>query len=428
MDHFQHNLTVRTRRVPPQEGRYDLLDLLPEGISPDSGPLCWTRHGEGLVGWGEALRIETGHTERFVEADRRWQRLAARMEVDDEVELPGTGPVAFASIAFGDDPGSSVLIVPEVVVGQRGGVRWITTIGDHERRLSPAVPARSPGTVRYGDGEFPTTRYRQAVAEAVRRMRGSTELSKVVLAHDLIATTTEPLSPRYMLGNLGRRYPGCWTFAVDGLVGATPELLLQRNGNEVSSRVLAGTAWPRDGRTQRQLMAELLGSAKNRGEHTYAVRSLAHGLEPFCKELEVPATPEVLRLRNVMHLASDVSGQLDPMLAQSGHAGLLRLVQAVHPTAAVGGTPTSSAIELIEELEEMDRERYSGPVGWVDADGNGEFGIALRCARITWHSGEGSRARLFAGCGVVPDSDPDTEVTEAEAKLLPVREALEGVC
>ncbi len=427
VEYFQRNLTVRTRAVPPGQELPDLLESLPEGVSPDTDPVCWIRNGSGLVGWGEAARVETSGGERFVEADERWRELVAGMDVDDEVGLPGTGPVAFTSIAFADDPGSSVLIVPEVVIGQRAGVRWITTIGGGRREVREAPPAAAPGTVRYSDGNFPATRYGQAVAEAVHRMRGSESLDKVVLAHDLLATTSEPLRGRYLLDNLTRRYPDCWTFAVDGLVGATPELLLRRAGDEVNSRVLAGTAWPRDGRPQHQLVTELIDSAKNRGEHTHAVRSLARELEPFCKELDVPSTPEVLRLRNVLHLASDVSGRLDPALVENGEAGLLRLTRAVHPTAAVGGTPTARAIELIDELEEMDRGRYSGPVGWQDAEGNGEFGIALRCARITEDADGGSRARLFAGCGVVADSDPDTEVAEAEAKMLPVREALEGL-
>ncbi|PRW63887.1 isochorismate synthase [Actinopolyspora mortivallis] len=400
---------------------------MPEGFDPEADPVCWIRNGSGLVGWGEAARIETGGADRFLEADERWRRLVANMEVDDEVGLPGTGPVAFTSIAFSDHPGDSTLVVPEVIVGRRGGVRWITTVGDGRPDLRPAPSPTAPGEVRYEDGDFPATRYRRAVAEAVRRMRDGAEVDKVVLAHDLLATTPEPLRTRYLLDNLSLRYPDCWTFAVDGLVGATPELLLRRAGDEVNSRVLAGTAWPRPGSTQRQLVTELVDSAKNRGEHTHAVRSLARELEPFCKELEVPTTPEVLRLRNVLHLASDVAGRLDPTLAENGQAGLLRLSRAVHPTAAVGGSPTGRAIELIDELEEMDRGRYSGPVGWQDADGNGEFGIALRCARLGEDDGGGSRARLFAGCGVVADSDPDTEVAEAAAKLLPVREALEGM-
>ena len=387
-----------------------------------AGPaVSWVRDGDGLVGWGCAARLDTFGTERFAEADAWWQDWGARIEVDDEVGLPGTGPVAFASMAFAEQPGHSVVIVPEVVVGQRDGVRWITTVGDAPAAGS-VEPVSHPGMVRYSDGQLTATGYRQAVAEAVRRMRQVGDLDKIVLAHDLLATTSEPLDSRFLLRNLAARYPSCWTFAVDGLVGATPELLLERTGRLVRSRVLAGTVWPREGCDADELEVELLTSSKNRNEHEYATRSLAECLSPFCDELVVPSEPEVLRLRNVMHLASNVSGRLG-----NGHATLLRMTEAVHPTAAVGGTPTPQAVKLISELEGTDRGRYAGPVGWIDGEGNGEFGIALRCAQIESDNGSNGRVRLFAGCGIVSDSDPDLEVAEAEAKFLPVREALEGV-
>ena len=166
-----------------------------------------------------------------------------------------------------------------------------------------------------------------------------------------------------------------------------------------------------------ELARRLLSSEKDRREHALAVESLAAALRPLCAELDVPDTPGVIALHNVSHLASDVHGKLD----RDDPATLLRLAATVHPTAAVGGTPRDAALALIAELEGMDRGRYAGPVGWMDADGNGELGLALRCAQL-----DGPVARLFAGCGVVADSDPDTEVREAAAKLLPVREALAG--
>ena len=455
-----------------------LLELL-----PDDTTLSWVCRGEGLVGWGTAARLDTRGPDRFAEADAWWQRLHQDMDIDDEVRLPGTGPVAFASIAFADEPGHSVLIVPEVVVGQRDGIRWITTIGgcdeeadDAEARdaktrgaesgsgQTPTSAIEGPGVIRYCDGQFSATDYRRAVAEAVRRMnrprdpQGTDGLDKVVLAHDLVATSSAPLDSRFLLRNLADRYPSCWTFAVDGLVGATPELLLERTGDRVSSRVLAGTIWPRDGYEPDQLAAELSYSGKDLEEHSYAVRSVADTLRPFCADLAVPEQPDVLRLHNVMHLATNVSGTLS---STNGESSLLRLVDAVHPSAAIGGTPTAQAIQLIAQLEDMDRERYTGPVGWVDADGNGELGIALRCAQIrrgtassedagttanagttgaTGTTGEpgkagetgkaretGDQLRLFAGGGIVSDSDPDLEVAEAEAKLLPMREAVEGI-
>ncbi|GAA4844866.1 chorismate-binding protein [Saccharopolyspora rosea] len=415
--------------LAPDDPRHHrpLPDLL-----PDDAVVSWVRDGEGLVGWGTAARFETTGPDRFAECDAWWHRLCGRMDVDDPVGLPGCGPLAFASVAFTAEPGRSVLVVPEVVIGQRNGVRWVTTIGEGTAEHREPEPVRHPGTVRYSDGQLSATGYRQAVAEAVRRMRPD-GIRKVVLAHDLLATTSEPLDERFLLVNLAARYPNCWTFAVDGLVGATPELLLERIGQEVRSRVLAGTAWPRPGHPAERLAAELMSSAKNRYEHAYATESLAERLQPFCSELVLPDEPEVLRLRNVVHLATNVWGKLNETSAGNGKASLLRLADAVHPTAAVGGTPTDQAVRMIDELEGMDRGRYTGPVGWIDGSGNGEFGLALRCAQVEPTAapddadGRGGRARLFAGCGIVSDSDPDLEVAEAAAKFLPVREALEGL-
>lgn len=405
-------LGVRTRLVD-DPGR--LIDLLPD----DPNPMSWVRGSDGLVGWGEVARFTATGPDRFAEADAWWQSFAARLDVRDEVRVAGTGPIAFASFAFSDATPGSVLVVPRVLVGRREGRSWITefSAGDGPSAVRAVSPVRPSGTLRYADGLLPVSRYRRAVVEAVRRMRAG-ELGKAVLAHDLLATADAPLDPRFLLGGLARRYPTCWSFAVDGLVGATPELLVRRSGGAVHSRVLAGTIWPGEdsGTELGDLAGKLLGSAKDRREHALAVDSLAAALRPLCRTLSVPETPSVIALHNVSHLASDVHGTLDA----AAPATLLKLAEAVHPTAAVGGTPREAALALIAELEGMDRGRYAGPVGWVDGSGDGELGIALRCAQL-----DGPVARLFAGCGVVADSDPGTEVREAAAKMVAVRDALE---
>ena len=386
-----------------------LLDLLPDR----DGALAWVHGGEGLVGWGEVARLATAGPGRFRDADRWWRSFADRLSVADEVVLPGTGPVAFTSFTFADDAPGSVMIVPRVVVGRRDGVAWITEFS-HADGVHAVRPVRPTGAVRYADGQLSVAGYRQAVAEAVRRMRAG-ELDKVVLAHDLLAVAERPLDARYLLAGLAGRYPGCWSYAVDGLVGATPELLMRRREGAVWSRVLAGTIWP--GPTAEcDLGDTLLGSAKDRHEHRLAVQSLVESLRPLCASLTAPDEPVPLVLPNVTHLSSDVVGTL-PVKEP---ASLLELVAAVHPTAAVGGTPREVAVPMIAALEGMDRGRYTGPVGWVDASGDGELGIALRCAQL-----DGPVARLFAGCGIVADSDPDTEVREAAAKLLAVREVMD---
>lgn len=403
-------LGVRTRLV---DDPGHLIDLL-----PDENGLSWVRGSDGLVGWGEVARFSAVGPDRFAEADRWWRSFSSRLDVDDEVGVPGTGPVAFASFTFADSSPGSVLVVPRVLVGRRDGRAWVTEFAgsDGATAMRSVTPVRPSGTLRYADGHLPADRYRHAVAEAVRRMREG-ELDKVALAHDLLAVAEEPLDARFLLAGLAERYPTCWSYAVDGLVGATPELLIRRTAGTVSSRVLAGTIWPGPGSTVAGMAERLLHSAKDRHEHELAVDSLADALRPLCAELEVPGTPSVIALHNVSHLASDVHGKLPT----DNPASLLRIAEAVHPTAAVGGTPRKAAVDLIAELEGMDRGRYAGPVGWVDGDGDGELGIALRCAQL-----DGRVARLIAGCGVVADSDPDVEVREAAAKMVAVRDALEG--
>lgn len=412
-------LVARTVAVPVEDLPADLLDLLPR----EQG-LAWVRRGDGLVAWGELARVTTAGADRFADAEAAWRRAVERAVVRDEVDLPGTGPVAFGSFAFADDsPAGGGLVVPRVVVGRRGGTAWVTTQAVGSVAAAPDLrrrtPPRPPGPVRYDDGALAPDAWQDAVATAVRRIRGG-ELDKVVLARDVVARTTEPLDARWVLRRLAADYGSCWTFAVDGLVGATPELLVRSEKGLVTSRVLAGTI-RRTGDDDADLAraAILAHSSKDLEEHEYAVASLTHALEPFCSSTNVPETPFVLHLPNVLHLATDVTAVLR---ADRPHPSSLALAAALHPTAAVAGTPTAAACALIEQVEGMDRGRYAGPVGWVGADGDGEWGIGLRSAELD--PADPRRLRLFAGCGVVAASDPRAELAESEAKLEPMRHAL----
>ncbi|GAB6901168.1 isochorismate synthase [Kineosporia succinea] len=394
-----------------------LLALLPPGPS-----LAWVRHGEGLVGWGEVLRV-TGHGEsRFDTAARTWAEVAKRAVIRDEVRLPGTGPVAFGSFAFSpSSPDGGALIVPEVVVGHRGGTWWLTTISADGALPTPVTLTQHERIMQSPEGTVFTSareprEWMDAVTEAISRIKGG-EVEKVVLARDVVARTAEPVDPRDLISRLANGYQNCWTYSVDGLVGATPEMLVKLERGLVTSRVLAGTIR----RTQNDeqdlaLAASLARSSKDLEEHEYAVRSVAEALAPHCTTTNVPDSPFVLHLPNVMHLATDVTAVL------ADGTTSLDLAAALHPSAAVCGTPTPAAAKLIEAVEGMERGRYAGPVGWVDAAGDGEWGIALRCAQLD--AEDPHRFRLFAGCGIVAGSDPASELAESEAKLLPVKGAL----
>jgi isochorismate synthase len=389
------------------------------GLLPELDPLAWVHLGEGLVASGVVARLHTSGPRRFAEAERWWREVAAHAVITDEVERFGSGLIAFGSFAFADDPGSSVLVVPRVVIGRRDGACWVTTVGTASvdgPALSSAAPIRRPSQVVFTDGALSGPAWAAVVADAVRRIAAGNGLEKVVLARDLLVSTGDPLDVRWPLSRLAESYPSCWTFCVDGLFGATPEMLVRRQRGLVTSRVLAGTI-RRTGNDERDLLlaASLARSSKDLEEHEYAVRSVAEVLAEHCSSMSVPETPFVLHLPNVMHLATDVAGRIERNTTSLG------LAAALHPSAAVGGTPTSLALATIEELEGMSRDRYAGPVGWVDAEGDGEWGIALRCGHV-----DGSDVRLFAGCGIVADSDPAVELSEAQAKFVPMRDALEG--
>ncbi len=399
-----------------------LIDLLPA-----ADPVAWVRREQGLVGWGCASALRTAGVARFSDADKWWTETAARAVVHDEVGEPGTGLVCFGSFGFSPEPGDSVLLVPQLVVGRRGDVAWVTTISQDGLERTPGVDDVGPVTgssrpdapagVTFADGALNGDEWMTVVADAVARINRG-DLEKVVLARDLIATADEPIDVRWPLRRLTEGYPMCWTFHVDGLFGATPELLVRRERGLVTSRVLAGTI-RRTGDDSRDLAlaATLARSSKDLEEHEYAVRSVADALEPHCSSMNVPEAPFVLHLPNVMHLATDVAGVVHDAATVSS----LQLAAALHPSAAVGGTPTPAAQDLITEIEGMDRGRYAAPVGWMDADGDGEWGIALRSGVV-----DGDTVRLYAGCGIVGDSDPEAELAEAQAKFVPVRDALTG--
>ena len=395
-----------------------------EVLLPRDGALAWVRRGDGMVAWGEVDRYKPTS---IADAEEWWAGLSRDVVVTDALGAPvaGAGLVAFGSFVFDpDSAGRSTLVVPRTVVGRRDGRAWLSRISagpDSSPEPVPVAtaPPTAPTGLRWSAGTLSQQAWQEAVREAVRRI-GSGALDKVVLARDVVATADQEIDPRWLVGRLADRYASCWTYLVDGLVGATPEMLVRRQGGLITSRVLAGTIRrSADGDADLTLAAALARSSKDLEEHAYAVASVARALAPSCSAVHVPDAPYVLELPNVLHLATDVTA-----VARPG-ATALGLAAALHPSAAVCGTPTEVARELIPALEHLDRERYAGPVGWVDAAGDGEWAIALRCGQV--EETDPRRIRLFAGCGIVAGSDPVAELGESAAKLLPMREALGDV-
>ncbi len=388
-----------------------LLDLL-----PDRGGLSWVRGGQGVVGWGQYAKTTVKGPNRFRDARQWWEEQLATFNVVNTLNVSGTGPILFTSFSFDEDE-ESVLVIPEIVVGTRAGVSWMTWIGDKAQPYLPKkAPALTPAEFSWGDGSLTPNEWMSRVATAIGEIEIG-ELEKVVLARDLVAVTDREIDIRPILNNLSEQYPSTWIFAVDNLIGATPELLLRLSRGMVTSRVLAGTiSKTGDDEKDLALAASLARSSKDLEEHEYAVRSVADALEPFCTSTNVPESPFVLHLANVMHLATDVTGSL---IESKIDVDAFSLLSRLHPSAAVCGTPTHLAAQLISSIEGMSRGRYAGPVGWIDAHGDGELGIALRCGKV-----DGTSIRIFAGCGIVSGSNPEKELNESNAKFTPMRSAL----
>ena len=396
---------VTTRRVD------DVGDLL-EWTTMRS-PLAFIRNGDGIVGYGERAGFMHATGNRIADLAGWWREFCASATVDDEVGMPGSGLVAFGSFAFSDESAApSILTVPSVIVGRRDGVSFITTIGPGA--LEPHREALWEGfTVDLAPGAMSEAAYVDAVAEAVRRIRGG-EASKVVLARDLVGSIPKLADHRAVLARLAATYPDTFTFAVQGLMGSSPETLVRVERGTATARVLAGTAMRgADDAADALAAATLASSPKDRAEHEFALTSLVDALQSHTSGV-ITGDTFALQLPNLWHLATDVSAAL------SDSSSALDLVAALHPTAAVAGAPTADAVRLIAELEPFDRGRYAGPVGWVDSRGDGEWAVALRCAQFT----QFDEVTAYAGAGIVADSEPERELAETRLKFLPVVEAL----
>jgi menaquinone-specific isochorismate synthase len=383
---------------------------------PNGEKFSWVRGGDGVVGWGVHASTTVKGPNRFNDARTWWHSQLEKFAITNNVQGSATGPILFTSFSFSPEE-ESVLVIPKVIVGMNSGISWITWVGsDSQPQLLDSIEKVSNPTLTWTNDEQASEHWITRVAQAVARIQ-SGDIEKVVLARDLTATAAQPIDGRSALRKLSETYPSTWIFNVAGLIGATPELLLRLKRGMVTSRVLAGTiSKSGDDTRDLALAGSLARSSKDLEEHEYAVRSVADALEPFCSSTNIPETPFVLHLANVMHLATDVTGAL---IESKSNIDVFTLLNQLHPSAAVCGTPTDKAAQVISEIESMSRGRYAGPVGWIDARGDGELGIALRCGQITENI-----IRLYAGCGIVAGSDPEKELAESEAKFSAMKSAL----
>ena len=384
---------------------------------------------------------------RFRDVARRWADVVADAFADEVDRPPGSGLVALGGFAFASDGGgsprwegfaSASMVVPEVSLARRGDRVALTvnvsvepddTVEDLRARVSdrlgelraPALPLLDPAPA----GQYrvlspmPPSHYEEAVARAVERIRAG-ELEKIVLARDVEVHAPVDHDVGAVLGILREAFPSCYVFAVGRgdavFLAASPELLVRREGQRASTVALAGSIRrSADPSIDDHLGEQLLQSAKDRSENEIVVRRIARALRPWSVWVTTAPEPALVRVANIQHLGTPIRAQLAAPLSAIELAGVL------HPTPAVGGEPWAVAEPLIPAFEGLDRGWYAGPVGWSDATGDGEFCVALRCALV-----RGRLAHLYAGGGIVRDSDPAAELAETEVKLGALLPLLSG--
>ncbi|HUQ63488.1 MAG TPA: isochorismate synthase [Acidimicrobiales bacterium] len=413
-------MTGTTRTATSLVSRTRILPVGPDPLAVlDAGGFGWFHDGREIATAGVAARIAVDGAEgRLERAAAAVEELLGSIEIEDPLVLPGTGPIAVGALPFAEGIDGE-LIVPAIVVGRtRAGLAWMTeTSAADGAATAPESPFADNG---FGAGITDTRELRRrwdlAVRDALERIRAG-RLEKVVLAREVVVEGSGGFDRRALLSRLREANPSCFTFAAGSFVGSTPELLVRRRGGRVMSRPMAGSAgFPLSSAGDERLVAELLSSSKELAEHGIVVDAVRAALEPVCTEVFARPAPEIVQLTTVAHLATTVGGWL-----RCPAPSALALAGRLHPTPAVAGSPRRAALETIAELESFNRGQYGGPVGWTDSRGDGDWAVALRCARL-----DGSMARLVAGAGIVAGSDPDDEWDETEAKLQTMLRALAG--
>lgn len=392
------SLSAQIRRIEPAG-----LEL--------SGKSVFLHRDHKIVAEGEAVRIRAKGSNRIGELSAAWQEIVRTTEVSNDSAIEEAGLIGLVSIAFSDTSDyESVLVIPAVTQVHTDQVSYEVVVGEVTKRSDLQLPVGN-----FAEGSQSSESFTRSVESALHSI-SSGSIEKVVLARDLVLPiTSEPdLGPA--LSRLHERYQDCWTYKIGNVFGATPEILLRAKNGKVSARVLAGTAARgTDPDVDVAIADGLSHSLKNKHEHDYAVQSLISELKPFCSSVEYQKEPFSLVLPDLWHLATDVTGELLPGVS------LLDVIEKLHPTAAVAGTPRDQAMALIEQLEPFDRGGYAGPVGWLSSNGGGEIAIALRGGVI-----EKDCIRAIAGSGVVSESIPEAELVETELKFRAVRWAFQS--
>lgn len=401
---------MRARTRPLDE----ITDTAPDlnDVARGDGTL-FVRDRVGVAGRGVAVRVD---------ADRAARALA---EIPHDSTVEGVSPVAIGVLPFTPNAPATLVIPTIAVVKRRDRPPWVTVVaGDDDAldrvdvaaELSPPAPP-VPGASSFElSADLPVRTYLDAVTAARDAVRAG-ELTKAVIARPITVRADRPIDVHAVLLRLRASFGSSYRYSVDGLIGASPELLVEVEGPVVRSHPLAGTA-PRTGDVDNdaRIAAELVASVKNQVEHRVVIDVVHDTLLPWASYLDWEPEPSIVTVANVQHLGTRMEG----MLSQPGPP-VLELVRALSPTPALGGYPRDQALALIERVEGFARGRYGGAVGWTDGHGDGCWAVAIRCAEL---SDDGCRARLVAGGGIVADSDPLAELAETQAKFQAMLSAI----
>ncbi len=374
----------------------DQLDLT---AFAGSEGMLFVRNGFGFATRGIAARVTSREAKTFL----------ANIQVDDTVNAPGSGPVLIGAIPFDSSQNHDFILPKLLIFKSEDGRCWVTSIVDSDLDLNPSLAPNATSSSYEVSPGVEVEVYLNAVTSARDAVR-SGAIKKAVIARDVFVTSSQPIDIHSVLLRLRNSFGSSYQFSVDGFIGASPELLVSILDGEVSSHPLAGTA-PRTGdpATDAQLAISLLSSAKNQIEHRIVIDAVHDTLLPWCSYLDWEPEASIVAVANVQHLGTHMSGRLSQPFLH-----VLDAVYALSPTPALGGFPRDKALNLISDVEGMSRGRFGGAVGWFDSRGNGVFAVSIRCAEF---SNNNKTARLFAGGGIVADSEPLSELAETQAKL-----------
>ncbi|MGE8206234.1 isochorismate synthase [Heyndrickxia sp. NPDC080065] len=400
-----------------------------------------------IVGLGVAQSLQTSHEEdRFKWVEREWNLLIKDAHIFNPFEVPGTGPLIFGGFSF--DPlsvkeqewslfSNALFHLPNLMLVINGQEAYITMniicstkeSGESLKRVLAlkekifTVKERENLTIieSLREHEINPDEWKEAVGEVVRALKEDNDLNKVVMARKMNIEFNELISSEKVLEHLCKGQQDSYIFALEIMnscfTGASPERLVKKSGNDVLSACLAGSI-KRDSNEKRDAMLgqDLLADMKNRHEHQLVVSMIEDVIQKFCTEVAIPKEPSILKMRDIQHLFTPVKGKI-----KDQNISILSLVEELHPTPAMGGVPTKDALKVIREMEKMDRGFYAAPIGWIDYRANGEFAVAIRSGLI-----KENEAFLYAGCGVVSDSNPEDEYYETRIKFRPMLRALGG--